>query len=374
MTIFLRNAVCSTLLFALLASPMTMPMPTDEIYPMITAPATLHDLNRALKRDSQTCNNDICNSPAICVGPTSNYATCCYPGESCAVATTCYPYTENQTYIESIGAYYCDSASPYCNTYVFEAYDELEVIYCNDLTTSGDIVILTDTYYWGGSFSNPGSPTTTQYVTVVSSMSSLAPQTSTAPSTSTSTTSSASASASALASTSASTSTSTSTSTTLAIATSSSVVATAHHTLPTGIVIGIAVGATLLIVSLLTIFLLLWRRRSSSSPTNIPQPSLNSNPEIQVASYASPNPDSNPHTSWTSAVRGSEKSPSYAFEARRMGNKPECQVNGVVDDISERPACAPPVAEMVSPVEPVEPVVISELGGESRREAEMSEE
>ncbi|KAF7897342.1 hypothetical protein EAF00_005570 [Botryotinia globosa] len=354
MTIFLRNAVCSTLLFALLASPMTMPMPTDENYPMITAPVTLHDLDRALKRDSQTCNNDICNSPAICVGPTSNYATCCYPGESCNVATTCYPYTENQTYLESIGASYCtDPTWPYCNTYVFDAYNALEIIYCNDETTPGDIIIVTDTYNWG-SFSNPGSPTTTQYVTVVSSMSSLAPQTSTTPSTSTSTTSSAS--------------TSTSTSATLAIATSSSVVATAHHTLPTGIVIGIAVGATLLIVSLLTILLLLWRRRSSSSTTIIRQPSLNSNPEIQVASYASPNPDSNPHTSWTSAVRGSEKSPSYAFEARRMGNKPECQVRGVVDDISERPACATPVAETVSPVEPV---VISELGGESRREAEM---
>ncbi|KAF7948298.1 uncharacterized protein EAE97_003709 [Botrytis byssoidea] len=319
MAVFLRNAVLSTLLFGLLASPMKMPMPTDEIYPMITAQATLHDLNRALKRDSQTCNNDICNSPAICVGPTSNYATCCYPGESCNVATTCYPYTENQTYLESIGASYCtDAAWPYCNTYIFDAYDALQVIYCNEVTTPGDIIILTDTYYWGGSFSNPGSPTTTHA--------------------------------------------------TLAIATSSSVVATTHHTLPTGVAIGIAVGATLLVVSLLTIFLL-WRRRSSSSTTNIRQPSLNSNPEIQVASYASPNPDSNPYASWISTARGSEKSPSYAFEARRMGNKPECQVNGVVDDISERPACAPPVAEMVSPVEPV---VISELGGESRREAEMS--
>ncbi|TGO42485.1 hypothetical protein BHYA_0008g00760 [Botrytis hyacinthi] len=347
-----------------------MPMPTDESYAMTTAPVTLNDLNRALKRDSQTCNNDICNSPAICVGPTSNYATCCYPGESCAVATTCYPYTENQTYIESLGASYCtDSAWPYCNTYVFDAYNELEVIYCNDVTTPGDIIIVTDTYYWGGSFSTPGSPTTTQYVTVVSSMSSLAPQTSTTPSTSTSTISSSSSSSSS--STTTSISTSTLTSATLAIATSSSAVAAPHHTLPTGIVIGIAVGATLLVVSLLTIFLLLWRRRSSSSTTNVPQPSLNSNPEIQVASYASPNPDSDQHISWTSAARASEKSPSYAFEARRMDNKPDCQVGGVADGISEQPACAPPVAEMVSPVEPV---VISELGGESRREAEMAGE
>ncbi|KAF7930923.1 hypothetical protein EAE99_004173 [Botrytis elliptica] len=336
-----------------------MPMPTDEGYPMTTAPVTLQHLNRALKRDSKTCNNDICNSPAICVGPTSNYATCCYPGESCDVATTCYPYTENQTYIESIGASYCtDSAWPYCNTYVFDAYDELEVIYCNDVTTPGDIIIVTDTYYWGSSFSNPGSPTITQYVTVVSSMSSLAPQTSTAPSTSTSTTSTTS-------------STSTSTSTISAIATSSSSAATAHHTLPTGIVIGIAVGATLLVVSLLTIFLLLWRRRGSSSAINIPQPSSNSHPEIEVASYASPNPDSGPHTSWTSAARGSEKSPSYAFEARRVSNKPDCQVGRVAAEISKQPACAPPVTEMVAPVETI---VISELGGESRREAEMAGE
>ncbi|TGO30467.1 hypothetical protein BPAE_0005g00630 [Botrytis paeoniae] len=333
-------------------------MPTGEGYPMITAPVPLHDLNRALKRDSNTCNNDICNSPAICVGPISNYAACCYPGESCSVATTCYPYTENQTYIESVGASYCtDSAWPYCNTYVFDAYNELEVIYFNDVTTPGDIIIVIDTYYWGDSFSNPGSPTITQYVTVVSSMSSLAPQTSTALSTLTSTTSS--------------TSTSTSTSAILAVNTSSSAVAATHHTLPTGIVIGIAVGATLLVVSLLTIGLLLWRRRSSSSTTNMPQPSLNSNPEIQVASYVSPNPDSNPHTSWTSAARGSEKSPSYVFEARRMGNKPDCQVDGVVDDISERPACAPPVAEMMAPVEPI---VISELGGESQREIEIAGE
>ncbi|KAF5873708.1 uncharacterized protein Bfra_005172 [Botrytis fragariae] len=353
MTAFLRNAICSTLLFGLLASPMTMP--TDAGYPMITAPVPQNDLNRALERDFKTCNNDICNSPAICVGPISNYAACCYPGESCSVATTCYPYTENQTYLESVGASYCTaSAWPYCNTYVFDAYNELEVIYCNDVTTPGDIIVVTDTYNWGGSFSNPGSPTITQYVTVVSSMSSLAPQTSTAPSTSTSTTSS----------------TSTSTSAILAIVTSSSAVATTHHTLPTGIVIGVAVGATLLVVSLVTIGFLLWRRRSSSSTTNIPQSSLNSNPEIQVASYASPNLDSNPHTSWTSA-RGSEKSPSYAFEARRMVNKPDCQVDGVVDEISERPACAPLVTEMVAPVEPV---VISELGGESRRETEMAGE
>ncbi|KAF7901909.1 uncharacterized protein EAF01_007207 [Botrytis porri] len=332
-------------------------MPTDEGYPMITtAPVALHDLNRVLKRDSQTCNNDICESPAICVGPISNYATCCYPGESCSVATTCYPYTENQTYIESVGASYCtDSAWPNCNTYVFDAYNELEVIYCNDVTTPGDIIIVTDTYYWGGSFSTPGSPTITQYVTVVSSMSSLAPQTSTAPSTLKSTTSS----------------TSTSTSAILAIATSSSAVATTHHALLTGIVIGIAVGATLLVVSLLTIFILLWRRRSSSSITNIPQPSLNTNPEIQVASYVSPNKDSNPHTSWTSVARGSEKSPSCAFEARRTGSKPEGQVDGVVDGICERPACVPPVAEMVAPVEPI---VISELGGESRGEMEMAGE
>ncbi|KAF7948961.1 hypothetical protein EAE96_008140 [Botrytis aclada] len=339
-------------------------MPPDEGYPMITAPVPLHDLNRALKRDSITCNNDICNSPAVCAGPISNYAACCYPGESCNVATTCYPYTENQTYIESVGASYCtDPAWPDCNTYFWDAYNALGVIYCNDDTNPGDIMIVTDTYNWGGSFSNPGSPTITQYVTIVSSMSSLAPQTTAAPSTSTSTTSSTSSSTS--------TSTSTSTGAILVITASSSAVATTHHTLPTSVVIGIAIGATLLVVSLLTIGLLLWRRRSSFSTTNIPQPPLNSNTEIQVASYASPNPDSNPHTSWTSAARGSEKSPSYAFEAKRMGNKPDCQVDGVIGESSEQPACAPPVAEMVATVEPG---VISELGGESRRETEMAGE
>ncbi|KAK6601771.1 hypothetical protein H4I96_07112 [Botrytis cinerea] len=275
-------------------------MPTDEGYPMITAPVPLHDLDRALKRDSITCNNDICNSPAICAGPISNYVACCYPGEACDVVTTCYPYTENQTYLESVGASYC-----------------------------------------------PGSPTITQYVTIASSMGSLASQTETAPSTSTST-----ASLTPM-------STSTSTDAILAITTSSSAVATTHHALPTGIAIGIAVGATLLVVSLFTIALLLWRRRLSSSTTNIPQPPSNSNPEIQVASYVSPNPDSNPHTSWISTARGCEKSPSYAFEARRMGNKPEFQVDGLVDEINERSACAPPAAEMVASVEPV---VISELG------------
>lgn len=77
MFVFLKNVICSTLLFGLLASPMAMP--TDEGYPMITAPVPLHDLDRALKRDSVTCNNDICNSPAICAGPISNYVACCYP-------------------------------------------------------------------------------------------------------------------------------------------------------------------------------------------------------------------------------------------------------------------------------------------------------
>lgn len=52
-----------------------------------------------------------------------------------------------------------------------------------------------------------------------------------------------------------------------------------------------------------------------------------------------------------------------------MGNKPEFQVDGLVDEINERSACAPPAAEMVASVEPV---VISELGGESRREIEMA--
>ncbi|ATZ54524.1 hypothetical protein BCIN_10g05210 [Botrytis cinerea B05.10] len=335
-------------------------MPTDEGYPMITAPVPLHDLDRALKRDSITCNNDICNSPAICAGPISNYVACCYPGEACDVVTTCYPYTENQTYLESVGASYCtDPTWPYCNTAFFDAYNEVEMIYCNDVSTPGDVIILTATYDWENSFSSPGSPTITQYVTIASSMGSLASQTETAPSTSTST-----ASLTPM-------STSTSTDAILAITTSSSAVATTHHALPTGIAIGIAVGATLLVVSLFTIALLLWRRRLSSSTTNIPQPPSNSNPEIQVASYVSPNPDSNPHTSWISTARGCEKSPSYAFEARRMGNKPEFQVDGLVDEINERSACAPPAAEMVASVEPV---VISELGGESRREIEMAGE
>ncbi|RAL68686.1 hypothetical protein DID88_007394 [Monilinia fructigena] len=133
-------------------------MPTDEPPPMITAPVSPHDLNRALKRDSNTCNNDICYSPATCFGPVGNIAVCCEPGESCSLITTCYPYTEIQsssslglssnTSMDAGGSYCSIPEYPYCNTYVFDAYSGLEVIYCDDTSTANNQVILTGTYNW----------------------------------------------------------------------------------------------------------------------------------------------------------------------------------------------------------------------------------
>lgn len=74
---YIKIFVCSILLHGWLSN--AIAMPTDEASPMITAPVSPHDLNRALKRDSITCNNDICNSPSTCAGPIGNTAACCYP-------------------------------------------------------------------------------------------------------------------------------------------------------------------------------------------------------------------------------------------------------------------------------------------------------
>ncbi|ESZ97991.1 hypothetical protein SBOR_1604 [Sclerotinia borealis F-4128] len=335
---------------------------------MITAPVSPHDLDRALKRDSMPCNNDICYSPATCYGPIGNLAACCEPDEDCNVITTCYPYSEEGVLNGSPNgnAEYCDSEYPYCITYFFAAYSGLEVIYCDNTTVNSSII--TATYNWGISTTAAQALapiTVTQYI--VSSISLFPSETSTSSSTSTST------------STTSSPSTATPTPTPATAATTTTV-ATPHQVLPTSAVIGIAVGATLLGVALMIIAILLWRRHSST--TNMPP--APSNPEIQVASYASPSLSPNAQTSWvpeTILGEKSEKSPSYGFEARRIGIQPDCQVEGAGAGAGERdsvpPAWAPPgdgvgngkgveVGVGVGVGRGVEPVVISELGGESR--------
>ncbi|KAA8567578.1 hypothetical protein EYC84_008053 [Monilinia fructicola] len=201
-------------------------------------PVSPHDLNRALKRDAITCNNDICYSPATCFGPVGNIAVCCEPGEDCSLITTCYPYTEIQSYssldlssnmsTDAGGAYCSISEYPYCITYIFGAYSGLEVIYCDDTSTANNQVILTGVYDWTDLLRTttqiPAPLTATDYKTVVSFINVLPPQTSGAASTSTSIASPPS--------------TFPPTPTATSIAT--------HRALPTSAVIGIAVGATLL--------------------------------------------------------------------------------------------------------------------------------
>ncbi|KAB8295799.1 hypothetical protein EYC80_008622 [Monilinia laxa] len=334
-------------------------MPTDEAPPMITAPVSPHDLNRALKRDSNTCNNDICYSPATCFGPVGNIAVCCQPGEDCSMITTCYPYTEIQSYsslglssnmsIDAGGSYCSIPEYPYCNTYVFDAYSGLEVIYCDDTSTANNQVILTGTYNWTDGLTVasqiPAPLTATEYKTVVSLFNIPPSKTSTASSTSTSIGSSLSTFA----------------------PTSTATPAITHQALPTSAVIGTAVGATLLGAAIIVIAILLWRRHSST--TNMPR--VPSNTEIKIASYASPvSPLTSPHTSWAPTAIASEKSPSYGYEARRIGIQPDCQAEGVGEGIHALPAWAPRGGVMGKRAEPA---FVSELGGESRDEGGMGE-
>ncbi|QSZ30908.1 hypothetical protein DSL72_000466 [Monilinia vaccinii-corymbosi] len=304
-------------------------MPTEEAPPLITAPVSPHDLNRALKRDFITCNNDICFSPATCAGPVGNNAACCEPGEDCHIFTTCYSYIEAQTY-SSTGllsdARYCQFSNssdyPYCNTYVFSAYG-LELIYCDNTSVINNQVISTGTYDWGDTFATTPLTQTPSTPTVGLSSTMVTPsQMSTAPSTSTSTASSPS--------TPASTPTASPTPTATATAT--------HQAVPISAVIGIAVGTTLLGVAIIGVAILLWRRHSST--TNMPPPP--SNPEIQVASYASPvSPSTTPHKIWAPATIGSDKPPSYGYEARRIGTQPDCQMEVVGEGVNAPSAASP---------------------------------
>lgn len=147
---------------------------------------------------------------------------------------------------------------------------------------------------------------------------------------------------------------------------SSAVTIGKHEVLSTGVVIGIAVGATLLGVAIIIIALLLWRRRSTTTNLQHQPP----NPETQVASYASPSTD--PHTSWAPVAIGGEKSPAYGYDARRIGLQPDCDGQkgggGETEGINAPPVWAPPGEEMSNETTPA---VISELGGESRSEGNV---
>ncbi|KAI9645964.1 hypothetical protein NHQ30_005401 [Ciborinia camelliae] len=222
--------------------------------------------------------------------------------------------------------------SQYCNTYVYPSYGDFWVIACDTVLLPDDMGTITAANNW------TATSLAVQEATQIPSSSSMTMGLTTMMMPTKASTSSISATP----------------------ATTPALPATTRHENPsTGEKIGIAIGMTLLGCTLLILAFLLWRRHTT--PRYIPPPHGSSSPEIQVASYASPttSPSPLPTTSpspnanananastnpWAPAAIGgkrNEKSPSYGYEAQRIGIQPDCapEVNA-----HEPPAWAPPRA------------------------------